>query len=41
LFPIDQPGHYQLEITFDDLKTGDGKPGKVATGFSVVARKAE
>ena len=40
LFPIDQPGRYRLEITFDDLKTGDGTPGKVETEFSVV-RKTE
>jgi hypothetical protein len=41
LFPIDRPGRYRLEITFDDLKAGDGSPGKVATVFPVVARKSE
>jgi len=41
LFPIDRPGRYRIEITFDDLKTASGTPGKVATVFSVVARKTE
>jgi hypothetical protein len=41
LFPIDRPGRYRLEITFDDLKTRNGTPGKVETVFPVVVRKAE
>jgi hypothetical protein len=41
LFPIDRPGRYRLEITFDDLKTREGTPGNVATVFPVVARKDE
>ena len=41
LFPIDRPGRYRLEITFDDLKTSNGTPGKVATVFPVVARKSD
>ena len=41
LFSIDRPGRYRLEITFDDLKARNGMPGKVATVFSVVARKTE
>ena len=41
LFPIERPGRYRLEITFDDLKTGEGTPGKVATFFPVAARKTE
>jgi hypothetical protein len=41
VFPIDRPGQYSLEITFDDLKTSNGAPGKVATSFPVGARKAE
>ncbi len=41
LFPIERPGRYRLEITFDDLKTGEGTPGKVSTFFRVFARKAE
>ena len=42
LFPIERPGRYQLEITFDDLKTGEGTPGKVSQRFfPVVARKTE
>jgi hypothetical protein len=41
LFPIERPGRYRLEITFDDLKTGEGTPGKVSTFFLVVARKTE
>jgi hypothetical protein len=41
LFPIDRPGRYRLEITFDDLKTRDGKPGTVQADFTVVARKTE
>jgi hypothetical protein len=41
LFPIDRPGRYRLEITFDDLKTRGGKPGTVEADFPVVARKTE
>ena len=41
LFPIERPGRYRLEITFDDLKTSKGTPGKVATVFPVVARKTD
>jgi hypothetical protein len=41
VFPIDRPGQYSLEITFDDLKTSNGAPGKVASSFPVGARKAE
>ena len=41
LFPIDRPGRYWLQITFDGLKTRDGKPGTVEADFSVVARKTE
>ena len=41
VFPIERPGRYRLEITFDDLKTSKGMPGKVATIFSVVARKTD
>jgi hypothetical protein len=38
LFPIDRPGRYRLELTFDDLKTGDGKPANVATEFAVAPK---
>jgi hypothetical protein len=41
LFPIERPGRYRLEITVDDLKTGEGTPGKVSTFFPVVARKSD
>ena len=41
LFPIDRPGRYRLEITFDDLKTSNGTPGKVAADFAIVARKSK
>jgi hypothetical protein len=37
-FPIDRPGRYRLEITFDDLKLADGAPPKVAVVFSVASR---
>jgi hypothetical protein len=40
-FSIDRPGRYRLEITFDDLKTRDGRPATGAAVFRVVARKTE
>ena len=41
LFPVDRPGRYRLEITFDDLKAADGSQGKVASEFGVVSRAKE
>ena len=41
VFPIDRPGRYRLEITFDDLKAADGSQSKVATEFGVVSRTKE
>jgi hypothetical protein len=41
LFPIERPGSYRLEITFDDLKTSEGTPGKVSKVFPVIGRKTE
>ena len=38
LFPVDRPGRYRLEITFDDLKGADGSPGKATREFGVVSR---
>jgi hypothetical protein len=38
LFPVDRPGRYRLEITFDDLKAADGSPGKAACEFGVISR---
>ena len=41
LFPIEQPGRYRLEISFDDFKLDSGSNGKVETYFPVVVRKIE
>ncbi len=41
IFPIERPGRYRLEITFDDLKTSKGIPGKVEAVFPVIAQKTE
>ncbi|MGP0064527.1 MAG: hypothetical protein ACLQGP_13130 [Isosphaeraceae bacterium] len=41
IFPIDRPGRYRLEITFEDLKTRDEMLGKVETAFPVVAGKVQ
>ena len=41
LFPLDRPGRYRLEITFDDLKTADGSPAKVAAVFGVASRPSD
>ena len=40
LFPIELPGRYRLEITFDDPKSRDGSSGEAAANFTVFARDA-
>jgi hypothetical protein len=37
VFPVDRPGHYRLEISFDDLKADDGSQRKVVSEFAVVS----
>ena len=37
VFPVDRPGRYRLEISFDDLKAADGSQGQVASEFGVSA----
>ena len=38
VFPVDRPGRYRLEISFDDLKDADGSQRKVVSEFGVVSR---
>jgi hypothetical protein len=38
VFPVDRPGRYRLEISFDDLKADDGSQRKVVSEFAVVSR---
>ena len=38
VFPVDRPGRYRLEISFDGLKAADGSQCKVVSEFRVVSR---
>jgi hypothetical protein len=38
VFPVDRPGRYRLEISFDDLKAADGSQCNVVSEFGVVSR---
>jgi hypothetical protein len=37
LFVLDRPGRYRVELAFEDIRTEDGQPARVAAGFTLAA----
>lgn len=35
LFVVDRPGRYRLDVTFEDQKTAEGKPGMASAYFTI------
>lgn len=35
LFELTRPGRYRVEVAFDDIRTGEGQPGRVSAIFTL------